>query len=126
MRWRTELLRLALCDGLLYFEYIDSGFNERPRRSIDVSVREGGRAVPFYIEGTTTQVEWRAMLQRYVDAPLIEMVGARTMFTVTRSMYDTAGAADPAALLGYVERIMRYHDEVSGLDGSSALDMPSP
>ncbi|BCQ27923.1 S-layer protein (plasmid) [Caballeronia sp. NK8] len=117
---------VASRDGLLYFEYVDSGFNERPRQSIDVSVREGGRPVPFYIEGVTTAVEWRAMLQRYADAPLIEMVGRRTMFTVARAMYDKAGAADPATLLGYVERIMGYHDEVSGLDGSSALDMPSP
>ncbi|SAK43759.1 hypothetical protein AWB80_00658 [Caballeronia pedi] len=117
---------VASRDGLLYFEYLDSGFNERPRRSIDVSVREGGRPVPFYVEGVTTSVEWRAMLQRYADAPLIEMAGRRTMFTVARSMYDKAGAADPAMLLGYVERIMGYHDEVSGLDGSSALDMPSP
>ncbi|SAL27084.1 hypothetical protein AWB74_01176 [Caballeronia arvi] len=117
---------VASRDGLLYFEYIDSGFNERPRRSIDVSVREGGRPAPFYIEGTTTPGEWRAMLQRYADAPLIEMVGRRTMFTVARTMYDKSGAADPAALLGYVQRIMGYHDEVSGLDGSSALDTPSP
>ncbi|SAK46673.1 hypothetical protein AWB75_00963 [Caballeronia catudaia] len=117
---------IASRDGLLYFEYIDSGFNERPRRSIDVSVREGGRPAPFYIEGTTTPGEWRAMLQRYADAPLIEMVGRRTMFTVARTMYDKSGAADPAMLLGYVERIMGYHDEVAGLDGSSALDTPSP
>ncbi|SAK51024.1 hypothetical protein AWB76_01493 [Caballeronia temeraria] len=117
---------VASRDGLLYFEYIDSGFNERPRTSIDVFVREGGKPAPFYIEGTTTSVEWRAMLQRYADAPLVEMVGKRTMFTVTRAMYDKAGAADPGVLLGYVERIMGYHDDVSGLDGSSALDAPSP
>ncbi|SAK44194.1 hypothetical protein AWB79_00789 [Caballeronia hypogeia] len=113
-------------DGLLYFEYVDSGFNERPLTSIDVTVREGGRPVPFYVEGVTTLAAWRAMLQRHADAPLIEMVGARTMFTVARAMYDKAGASDPAALLGYVERIMGYHDELSGLDGASALDMPSP
>jgi hypothetical protein len=117
---------VASRDGLLYFEYIDSGFNERPRTSVDVFVREGGRAVPFYVEGTTTLLEWRAMLQRYADAPLVEMVGRRTMFTVARSMYDKAGAAGPATLLGYVERIMGYHDELAGLDGSSALDAPSP
>lgn len=117
---------VASRDGLLYFEYIDSGFNERPRTSVDIFVREGGRAVPFYVEGTTTLLAWRAMLQRYADAPLVEMVGRRTMFTVARSMYDKAGAADPATLLGYVERIMGYHDELSGLDGSSALDAPSP
>ncbi|WP_250516644.1 M60 family metallopeptidase [Caballeronia sp. INDeC2] len=117
---------VASRDGLIYFEYVDSGFNERPRTSIDVFVREGGKAVPFYIEGTTTLVEWRAMLQRYADAPLVEMAARRTMFTVARSMYDKAGAADPATLLGYVERVMGYHDELSGLDGESALDAPSP
>ncbi|SAK54206.1 hypothetical protein AWB77_01512 [Caballeronia fortuita] len=117
---------VASRDGLLYFEYIDSGFNARPRTSIDVFVREGGRPVPFYVEGTTTLPAWRAMLQRYADAPLVEMVGKRTMFTVSRAMYDQAGAADPAALLGYVERVMGFHDELSGLDGSSALDAPSP
>lgn len=117
---------VASRNGLLYFEYLDSGFNEKPRTSIDVTVREGGRPVPFYIEGATTLAQWRAMLQRYADAPLIEMVGARTMLTVARAMYDRAGDADPAALLGYVERIMGYHDALSGLDGSDALDMPSP
>ncbi|AET94359.1 S-layer domain-containing protein (plasmid) [Burkholderia sp. YI23] len=117
---------VASRDGLLYFEYTDSGFNERPRASIDVFVREGGRPAPFYVEGVTTPGEWRAMLQRYADAPLIEMAGNRTMFTVSRAMYDRAGAADPSMLLGYVERVMGYYDAISGLDGSSALDTPSP
>jgi hypothetical protein len=117
---------VASRDGLLYFEYIDSGYNERPRTSIDVIVREGGKPVPFYVEGATTPAEWRAMLQRHADAPLVEMVGKRTMFTVARAMYDKSGAADPAALLDYVERIMGYHDELSGLDGTEALDAPPP
>ena len=112
----------AARDGLLYFEYLDPGVAAQPTPPVDVVVR-GGTAIPFYVQGQTTPEQWRSAL-RQSDAPWVEMVGSRSMATITRALYDNSNREEPRRLIDYMESIVRNHDQISGFDGSSWLHTP--
>ncbi|QRY78212.1 M60 family metallopeptidase [Pseudomonas sp. PDNC002] len=111
--------------GMLYFRYVDSGIGGQPLPPVDIRIVSGGSAVPFYIRGQTSAEQWRAMLKDS-KAPYVEMVGPRAVITVRREMYDQSKRTDPAMLLAYLERVIGLHDDLSGLDGATPLDRPSP
>lgn len=113
----------ATRDGLLYFQYLDLGVAAQPASPIDVTVSQGGSAIPFYVAGSTTNEQWQGML-RNAKAPWIEMVSPRSMATVTRAMYERSNQEDPGRLIEYMESIVHNHDEISGFDGSRWQHVP--
>ena len=115
----------ATRSGMLYFRYIDSGFGRTALPAVDVQVLQGGTPVPFYIAGQTQPDQWRHQLATR-DTPYVEMIGPRSAITVRRDMLDRSDHADPASLLDYLEEMIRHHDAISGLDGSSEYDRPAP
>ncbi|GGD34574.1 M60 family metallopeptidase [Pseudoxanthomonas indica] len=113
----------AARDGMLYFQYVDHGLSAQPAPAIDVAVTQGGTAIPFYVSGTTTDQQWQAML-RNSAAPWVEMVGPRSMATVTRALYDKSSHEDPRQLVDYLEGIVENHDAISGFDSSNWRHVP--
>jgi hypothetical protein len=111
--------------GMLYFRYNDSGFGKAPPPAVDIQVLEGGNPVPFFIANQTTAAQWQDML-RTRRTPYVEMIAPRVAVTLRRDLLDRASRTTPDAMLGYLTRMIGYHDEVSGLDGSTPIDRPSP
>lgn len=111
--------------GMLYFRYVDVGFGSEVVPPVDVQLVSGGTPSPFYIAGQTSPAQWRRMLDSS-RSPYVQMVGPRVMITVRRDLFNRSRQDDPAIVLAYLAKMIRYHDQVSGLDGSSELDKPSP
>ena len=111
--------------GMLYFRYVDVGFGSVAVPPVDVQIVAGGTAAPFYVAGQTSLAQWRRMLDSS-RSPYVQMVGPRVMMTVRRDLFDRSRQDDPAIALAYLARMIRYHDQVSGLDCGSDLDQPSP
>ncbi|MFM0627349.1 M60 family metallopeptidase [Paraburkholderia xenovorans] len=112
--------------GMMYFRYVDSGLLEVPRPAIDVRVTRGGTVVPLYVQGVTTPDQWKSMLTRHPRAPWVEMVGGRAMISVRRLAYERAARADPAAIFPILDAVVSHEDSISGLDGATEADRPSP
>jgi len=112
--------------GLIYFLYSDSGFNATALPVLDVAVTRGGSPIPLYIEGHTHFDGWHDLLADLSSAPFVEMMSEHVLITATRNVYMKAPQGDPVEVLDTVERILGWYDELSGLDGSSALHRPSP
>ncbi|WP_448955026.1 M60 family metallopeptidase [Labrys neptuniae] len=110
--------------GLLYLRYLDAGPGVSPP-PLDVELL-GGRPIPLYILGKTRRRDWLDMLARNPSAPFVELVGEHAVITATRRLYNRFDHEDPAAVLGFIERLIGWYDEISGLDGSTALHAPSP
>lgn len=117
---------VATRSGLVYFLYADSGFNPGPLPPINVGITRGGTPVPLYVQGKTGSDAWRNALAAYPDAPFVEIIGARVAITVTMDVYKRAYQDDPGDILQTLDEIQAWYDDLSGLDGSSALHDPSP
>ena len=116
-------------DGMLYFVYADSGYNDGVLPPVEVEITRGGSAVPLYIKGKTSANDWRQMIRASPNAPFIEILGTHAAITVTQKSYLHAmqgDPADPAEVLDSLEQIMQWYNALSGLDGSSELHRPSP
>jgi hypothetical protein len=116
---------VAARSGMLYFRYIDSGFGEQPPPALDIQVQVGGSPVPFYVANQTTAAQWQDMLKKR-RTPYVEMIAPRVAITLRRDMLDRVPGASPEAMLDYLTQVLGYHDQISGLDGATALDRPSP
>jgi Peptidase M60, enhancin and enhancin-like/Ricin-type beta-trefoil lectin domain-like/N-terminal domain of M60-like peptidases len=112
--------------GMMYFRYVDNGLLDAPRPAIDVHVTRGGTAVPLYVQGVTTPDQWKRMLIRYPRAPWVEISGRRAMISVRRSAYDRSARNDPAVIFPILDAIISHQDRISGLDGATEADRPSP
>ncbi|MGJ4860755.1 M60 family metallopeptidase [Labrys sp. La1] len=112
-------------DGLVYFRYLDTGFSAFAPPPLQVEVA-GGTPIPLYVLGKTRFPDWLTMLSQAASAPVVEFVSEHAIITATRAVHKRFEDQDPAAILGFIERLVALYNEVSGLDGSSALHEPSP
>lgn len=113
-------------NGLIYFRYVDSGYNTQPLPTLDVQITQGGKPIPLYVKGNVSGDEWRDLLAGMKDAPYVEIIGPRVAITASRDVYTKAAHGDPAQILGILETILAKYDALSGMDGSSELHAPSP
>lgn len=111
---------IAEVDGPVYLRHIGAG---------DIPLRltlTGGDVLPMYVDGAMSRSDWRAVLATHPDAPFVQLLGARAIITLPASVYATDPVRDPAASFAAIDRMLGWQDDLSGLDGRSARDMPSP
>lgn len=113
-------------NGMIYFLYVDSGFNEAPLPPIEVEITSGGIPTPLFIAGQTTADEWRSMMSEYAGSPYIELMNDKVLITVTRKVFQNSKLTDPGSVLDLLGKILGWYDDLSGLDGSSPLHEVSP
>lgn len=111
----------AAHNGMIYFLYVDSGFNADTLPPLEIEITEGGSPVPLFIAGQTSTEDWRAMLSDYPADSYVEMMNDTVLITATRRVYDHTNQGDPEAILDLLQQILGWYDELSGLDGSSPL-----
>lgn len=116
----------AARNGLIYFRYVDSGYNAQALPTIGVQITQGGKPVPLYVKGKISARDWHALVARLEDAPYVEIVGPRVAITATRDVYAKTAHEDPAEILGILETILGSYDALSGMDATSDLHAPSP
>jgi len=113
-------------NGMTYFLYVDSGFNEEVLPPVEVEISSGGIPTPLFIAGQTTPDEWRSIMSEYASSPYVELMNDRVLITVTRKLFQNSKLADPGSVLGLLSKILGWYDDLSGLDGSSPLHEASP
>jgi hypothetical protein len=121
---RTDFV--AKRSGAIYFLYSDSGFNGATLPILDVTITHGGNPFPLYIKGQTRFDEWRHILAAQPSAPFVEMMSTHVLITTTPKVYSQVPQGDPSEILNTLENIIGWYDELSGLDGLSELNQPSP
>lgn len=113
-------------NGMVYFLYVDSGFNEEALPPIEIEITSGGIPTPLFIAGQTTRDEWRSMISEYASSPYVEMMNDKVLITVTRKVFQNSKLTDPGSILDLLGEIIGWYDEFSGLDSSSPLHAVSP
>lgn len=86
----------------------------------------GGKVIPLYVDGAMAAQDWQAELVAHKGAAFLQLVGDRAMITLTGQAYAAAPIPDPAASFAMIDQVLALQDDLSGLDGSAALDMPTP
>ncbi|RJL32795.1 hypothetical protein D5H75_15155 [Bailinhaonella thermotolerans] len=104
--------------GLVYLSLAGAG------ETASVTFRGGFQRAPHYVLGRTTPEQWRAMLDER-PTPWVELVSERTILTLSREAALLYRDEDQGETLRLLDRIVRGHEKVSGLDGSSPLHAPN-
>lgn len=87
---------------------------------------EGGKALPLYVDGAMTAADWRAELRAHAGAEFVQLVGDHAMITLTADAYRRDPIADPAASFAMINAVLTLEDDLSGLDGATPPDPPTP
>ncbi|MGG0257142.1 M60 family metallopeptidase [Bacillus toyonensis] len=99
--------------GILYLE------NANQKEEISVHVSSGGEKIPFFKLGKHTKVDWEKMMNDFPNAYAVELLGERSLITVT---YEQAKkyleGKDPSELLRKLDEIIRIEDKVAGISES--------
>lgn len=101
--------------GLIHIRN-ESGQTAQGKLSIEI---KGGIKIPRFILGKTTQQEWTKMIADNPTAVGYELVSDRVL--VTGSNRTLQDAKDPETILNAHEKVITFHNQTSGLDGSSAV-----
>lgn len=113
-------------NGMVYFLYVDSGFNDQALPPVEIEITGSGIPTPLFIAGQTTPHEWRSMMSEYAGSPYIELMNDKVLITVTRKVFQNSKLAEPGSILDLLGKILSWYDDLSGLDGSSPLHEVSP
>ncbi len=108
-------------DGPLYFRYTgaaDAG-------PVTVRVR-GGQPLPLYVDGEMSADDWQAELAAHAGAPFVQLIGDQALITLPASVHARHPIADPQASFAAIDEVLDLENKLSGFDGGTALDQPSP
>ena len=86
----------------------------------------GGQVIPLYVDAAMSAADWQAELAAHKGAEYVQLVGDRALITLPAHSYDAAPIPDPAASFAMINKVLQLEDDLSGLDGSTALDTPTP
>lgn len=101
--------------GLLGFD------NCEGKGTVKVKVTQGGSPVPFFELGKHTKADWIAMMDKYPDAPAVQLKSKRAVLTVTRdSAKKYIVDQDPVPLLKKYDDMILVQDRLSGLSETSS------
>ncbi|MED1599021.1 MULTISPECIES: M60 family metallopeptidase [Bacillus] len=101
--------------GLLGFD------NCEGKGTVKVKVTQGGSPVPFFELGKHTKVDWIAMMDKYPNAPAVQLKSKRAVLTVTRdSAKKYITDQDPVPLLKKYDEMILAQDKISGLSETSS------
>ncbi|HDX9578060.1 TPA: isopeptide-forming domain-containing fimbrial protein [Bacillus pseudomycoides] len=96
--------------GLLGFD------NPQDTGTVKVKVTQGGSPVPFFELGKHTKKDWIAMMDKYPNAPAVQLKSEKAALTVTRdSAKKYIVNQDPVPLLERYDEMIRAQDKISGL-----------
>ncbi|WP_143174500.1 M60 family metallopeptidase [Streptoalloteichus hindustanus] len=111
--------------GVLSVRYVtDKGLFERVAPRVTIAFDEAAEPLPFYVLGHSDEREWRAMLER-TEVPYAQLVSDRVIVTARTSTFREQ-APSPHALLSTYDEIVGVEEEISGLDGETPSDVPTP
>lgn len=85
-----------------------------------VTFGPGAIPMPYYVNGVTTQTQWRSMLL-LTNAPEVELAGTHMVIAALLSTALKFSNVDPSAIVHSHEEVMRLEAELSGLNGSATV-----
>lgn len=112
-------------DGPLFIRFVAP--DEDPNATAELSLSIiGGQPLPLYIDGQTTQDEWRTQLAKYGGAPFVQLLGRYSMITLPREVYREHPVANPSATFAMIDEVLAMEDALAGFDGATPRDVRSP
>lgn len=101
-------------DGMIYL------VSTAPRGEAHVRV-SGGRSVPTFVRGATSNADWADEVERFGDAPLFEIVGDRVLGDFQQRTLPYV-PEDLAARVAEFDRVIDVTDSVYGLSRTATAD----
>lgn len=101
--------------GVLWFDnYQDTG-------TVKVKVTQGGNFVPFFELEKHTKADWIMMLDKYSEAPAVQLKSKKAVLIVSRdSAKKYIVNQDPIPLLKKYDEMIQAQDKISGLSETDA------
>lgn len=106
--------------GLLYIRF----HHPAAEGSCRIRFLSGMKPVPYFQLGRTTPGDWVAMVEQ-LNVPDVQLVGERSMITVSLQNARASKAEDMEALVRKTDRVIRVEDSISGQFGVDPLDQPN-
>ncbi|MBO0440463.1 M60 family metallopeptidase [Candidatus Enterococcus ikei] len=102
-------------EGIIHIQNIS---NTTPQQKLVVTV-DGGIKLPRFILGKTTEADWQNQVRQNPNAPGYELVGTHTLVTGSKATLNYVKS--PKQIVETYDKVVKFHDESSGLDNSSSL-----
>lgn len=80
---------------------------------------DGGIKLPRFILGKTTEADWQNQVRQSPNTPGYELVGTHTLVTGSKTTLNQV--KDPQRIIETYDKVVKFHDESSGLDNSTSL-----
>jgi hypothetical protein len=116
-----ENILVADQDGPLYFRLTGA----RGGKPVTITVR-GGQPLPLYVDGQMSTDDWQTELAAHARAPFVQLIGDQALITLPAKVYARHPIADPQASFAAINEVLDLENKLSGFDGGTALDQPSP
>jgi hypothetical protein len=112
--------------GVLSVRYVvDGADGTRPAPRVVVTLGATAEPIPFYTTDNADENRWRRTLDQ-TTSPYAQLVSARTIVTARTTTIRSHVRQDPRAVLDAYDGIVGVEEEISGLDGTSPTDRPTP
>lgn len=112
--------------GVLSVRYVtEKGLFDRAIPRVTLRFDEAAEPLPLYVLGQSDEREWRAMIDR-TEAPYAQLLSERVIVTARTSTFRAHAETSPGALLATYDEIVGAEEAISGLDGSTPADTPTP
>ncbi|WP_086312236.1 M60 family metallopeptidase [Candidatus Enterococcus palustris] len=102
-------------EGIIHLQNIT---NATTQQKLVVTV-DGGVKLPRFILGKTTEADWQNQVRQNPNAPGYELIGKHTL--VTGSKATLSQVKSPQRIVETYDKVVKIHDQSSGLDNSSSL-----
>ncbi|MEU4448287.1 M60 family metallopeptidase [Actinosynnema sp. NPDC050801] len=112
--------------GVLSVRYVvDGAGGTLPNSRVVVKLGAAAEPIPFYTTDNADENRWRRTLDQ-TTSPYAQLVSARTIVTARTTTIRSHVRQYPGAVLDAYDGIVGIEERISGLDGTSPTDRPTP
>lgn len=105
--------------GMVYLRYFDV-----PEKTVKIDFSSGLLPAPVFKKNETTATEWSTMLSKLKASRFATLIGDKSIVVVSNEKASEFKDQDQNRLLSNIDRAITAENEISGMDGSSAIHKP--
>lgn len=110
--------------GMLSIRYVTDSIDKQAP-NVTVTLGTNAEPVPFFVEGTTSNTQWRTMLE-VSKVPVVALSGRRILLASTLETARKTPNKDAASTIASYNQGIEAQDAIAGLDESTPENQPSP
>ncbi|HAT4519411.1 TPA: S-layer protein [Serratia marcescens] len=112
-------------DGPIFFRLTESKYDINKINGVKIKMT-GGKNLPLFIYGSSTNADWKKELSIYKNAPFVQLLSNRVIITLPSKVHASNPITEPSSTFSMIHSILDFQSELSGFDGIEIQDRPSP